>query len=93
MEAFNLPQSNKENLQGLDKVNQDKDLEFRVDDLWYKIGAEQPFSGLSLSYHENGKVRSQTKVKEGKAYGLIEEWDENGSRLGTQFKNEFISSE
>ena len=93
MEAFNLPQSNKEDLQGLDKVNQDKDLEFRVDDLWYKIGAEQPFSGLSLSYHENGKVRSQTKVKEGKAYGLIEEWDENGSRLGTQFKNEFISSE
>jgi antitoxin component YwqK of YwqJK toxin-antitoxin module len=48
---------------------------------------------LALSYHENGKVRSQTKVKDGKAYGLIEEWDENGTRLGQSFKNEFRVSQ
>tara|TARA_B100002019_G_scaffold88610_1_gene76731 strand:- start:209 stop:355 length:147 start_codon:yes stop_codon:yes gene_type:complete len=44
---------------------------------------------VALSYHENGKIRSQTKIKEGKAYGLIEEWDENGTLKGTKFKDEF----
>ena len=50
-------------MEGLEKVNQDKDLEFREDQVWYKIRDEVPFTGVALSYHENGKVRSQTKVK------------------------------
>ena len=53
------------------------------------LGEKKPFSGLAISYHENGKRRSQTTVKDGVAYGLIEEWDENGTRLGANFKDEF----
>ena len=93
MDAFTLPQGETEDLSNLEKVDQDKDLEFRKDQTWYKIGGDSPFTGLALSYHENGKVRSQTRVKEGKAYGLIEEWDENGTRLGQNFKNEFRYSQ
>jgi len=89
MEAFNLPQGTSDDLEGLEKVDQDKELEFREDQMWYKIGDQLPFTGVALSYHENGKIRSQTKVKDGKAYGLIEEWDENGTILGTKFKGEF----
>ena len=89
MDAFNLPQGKVNDLEGLEKVNQDKDLEFREDQVWYKLGDEVPFTGVALSYHENGKIRSQTKIKEGKAYGLIEEWDENGTLKGTKFKDEF----
>jgi hypothetical protein len=89
MDAFDMPQGKSDDLSGLEKVDQDKELEFREDQMWYKIKGDSPFTGLALSYHENGKVRSQTKVKDGKAYGLIEEWDENGTRLGQSFKNEF----
>ena len=89
MDAFNLPQGKVDDLEGLEKVNQDKDLEFREDQVWYKLGDEVPFTGVALSYHENGKIRYQTKIKEGKAYGLIEEWDENGTLKGTKFKDEF----
>ena len=93
MDAFDMPQGKTEDLNGLEKVDQNKDLEFREDQMWYKIGDELPFTGLALSYHENREIRSQTKVKEGKAYGLIEEWDENGTRLGQNFKNEFRVSQ
>jgi antitoxin component YwqK of YwqJK toxin-antitoxin module len=48
---------------------------------------------LALSYHENGEIRSQTKIKEGEAYGLIEEWDENGTKKGAKFKDEFERSQ
>jgi antitoxin component YwqK of YwqJK toxin-antitoxin module len=93
MDAFDMPQGKTEDLNGLEKVDQNKDLEFREDQMWYKIGGDLTFTGLALSYHENGEIRSQTKVKEGKAYGLIEEWDENGTRLGQNFKNEFRVSQ
>ena len=93
MDAFDMPQGKTEDLNGLEKVDQNKDLEFREDQMWYNIGDDLPFTGLALAYHENGKIRSQTKVKEGKAYGLIEEWDENGTRLGQNFKNEFRVSQ
>ena len=92
MDAFNLPQGNAGDIGDLEKVNQEKDLEFREDQMWYKIGELTPFSGLALSYHENGQLRSQTKVKDGLAYGLIEEWDENGTLKGAKFKNEFQNS-
>ena len=92
MDAFNLPQGNAGDIGDLEKVNQEKDLEFREDQMWYKIGELTPFSALALSYHENGQLRSQTKVKDGLAYGLIEEWDENGTLKGAKFKNEFQNS-
>ncbi len=71
------------------QANQDEDLEFRKDGLWYEIQSDVPFTGFGQAYHPNGKLRSRTKIKDGVAYGLIEEWDENGSILGTPFKDEF----
>ena len=88
-DSLGLPERKSEDLQSMSRVDQDKDLEFRDDELWYKVGDEIPFTGLAIAYHDNGKIRSQTKIKEGAAYGLIEEWDRNGTRLGTNFKNEF----
>ena len=76
-------------LQGFPKVDQDKELEFREDQLWYRIGATEPFTGVAEAFHDNGEVRSRTKVRDGLAYGLIEVWDENGTLTGPKFKNEF----
>ena len=74
----------------LPELNQDKDLEFREDGLWYQVGSQETFSGVAVAYHEdNVTVRTKTKLKEGKAYGLIEEWDENGTLKGQLFKDEF----
>ena len=46
-------------------------------------------TGVAEAFHENGKLRSSTKIKDGKAYGLIREWDENGTSIGPRFKDEF----
>ena len=74
----------------LPELNQDKDLEFREDGLWYQVGSQETFSGVAVAYHEdNVTVRTKTKLRDGKAYGLIEEWDENGSLKGQLFKDEF----
>ena len=74
----------------LPELNQDKDLEFREDGLWYQVGSQETFSGVAVAYHEdNVTVRTKTKLRDGKAYGLIEEWDENGSLKGQLFKGEF----
>lgn len=70
-------------------MDQDKELEFREDQLWYRIGATEPFTGVAEAFHDNGEVRSRTKVRDGLAYGLIEVWDENGTLTGPKFKNEF----
>ena len=64
-------------------LDQEKDLEFREDGLWYQIGSDSPFTGFADAFHKNGKIRSRTKVKNGLSYGLIEEWDENGTKKGT----------
>ncbi len=72
------------------KLDQDKELEFRKNGLWYEIDSNASFSGFAEAYYPNGSLRSRTKVKEGVAYGLIEEWDENGTKLGTPFKDEFL---
>ena len=89
LDGLSMEPTKKNDLANMDSVNLDTDLEFKEDQLWYKIGEKKPFSGLAISYHENGKRRSQTTVKDGVAYGLIEEWDENGTRLGANFKDEF----
>lgn len=74
----------------LPELNQDKELEFREDGLWYQVGSQETFSGVAVAYHEdNVTVRTKTKLRDGKAYGLIEEWDENGSLKGQLFKDEF----
>ena len=74
----------------LPEINQDKDLEYREDGLWYKVGSEETFSGVAVAYHDdNVTVKTRTKLKDGKAYGLIEEWDENGTLRGSRFKDEF----
>jgi hypothetical protein len=87
--SFPEIESDKDSVENLPQANQNKELEFRENGLWYKIGDESPYSGAALDFHENGKMKSRTRVVEGKAIGLIEEWDENGSVLGVLFKDEF----
>ena len=75
--------------ENLAEANQNTELEYRKDDLWYKIGDDTPYNGYAIDFHENGKMKSRTSISEGKAVGLIEEWDENGSIRGVLFKDEF----
>ena len=79
----------KDSIENLPQANQNTELEFRKDGLWYKIGGESAYSGAALDFHENGAMKSRTKIVEGKAIGLIEEWDENGTIQGIRFKDEF----
>ena len=86
-DALNLPERKTDSAEGMPVADQDKEIEFREDGLWYETGSVEPFSGTAVSYHEDGKMKSRTKVKDGKAYGLIEEWDENGSLRDNLFKD------
>lgn len=72
----------------LPAVNQDTDLEFRADQLWYKVGEDKPFSGAALRHHPNGKMMSRTIIQAGKPLGLIEEWDADGKVVGPRFRDE-----
>ena len=45
MDAFDMPQGKSDDLSGLEKVDQDKDLEFREDQMWYKIKGDYPLRG------------------------------------------------
>ena len=83
------PSALEEETKELPVANQDKELEFRKDGLWYEIGSGEAFSGIAESYYENGSMKTRTKVQDGKAYGLIEEWDDNGTLTGPRFKDEF----
>ena len=86
---FSESDNKKDSIENLPQANQNTELEFRKDGLWYKIGGESAYSGAALDYHENGAMKSRTKIMEGKAIGLIEEWDENGTIQGIRFKDEF----
>ena len=86
---FSESDNKKDAIENLPQANQDTELEFRKDGLWYKIGDNSSYSGAALDYHENGVIKSRTKIVEGKAIGLIEEWDENGTIQGIRFKDEF----
>ena len=86
---FSELDNKKDSIESLPQANQNTELEFRKDGLWYKIGGESAYSGAALDYHENGAMKSRTKIMEGKAIGLIEEWDENGTIQGIRFKDEF----
>jgi len=63
------------------------ELEFRSDQLLYKIGAEKPLTGAIVEMHSNGKMKSRTLVKDGFTTGLIEEWDSNGNPVGSNFND------
>jgi hypothetical protein len=69
-------------------ADQETELELRKDQLWYNIGAEKAFTGAAVEMHPNGKMKSRTLMKDGISFGLIEEWDVNGSVVGTKFKDE-----
>ena len=69
-------------------ADQETELELRKDQLWYKIEAEKPFTGAAVEKHSNGKMKSRTLMKDGISFGLIEEWDANGSVVGPKFKDE-----
>jgi len=88
-DAMNFPQSNVKDLDTLPFVDQDTELQQRADGLWYKLEQDIPFEGIAVTFYKNGKKKTRTQFKEGFAYGLIEEWDANGSSLGPKFKGEF----
>ena len=69
-------------------ADQETELELRKDQLWYKIGAEKSFTGAAVEKHSNGKMKSRTLIKDGRSFGLIEEWDANGSVVGPKFKDD-----
>ena len=89
LEKLNLPGPTISDPADLPSANQDTELELREDQLWYRIGEDKPFSGAAISLHPNGKLKSRTKVQDGAAYGLIEQWDANGTIIGILFKDEF----
>ena len=78
-----------DSIENFPQADQTKELEFRKDGLWYKIEDESPFDGAAVDFYDNGEMKSRTKIVEGKAIGLIEEWDENGTMKGIRFKGEF----
>ena len=78
-----------DSIESLPQADQTKELEFRKDGLWYKIEDESPFNGAAVDFHKNGEMKSRTKIVDGKAIGLIEEWEENGTMKGIRFKGEF----
>jgi hypothetical protein len=88
-ENLTEPENKLEDMNSLPQADQSKELEFREDGLWYKIDQESPYDGAAVDFFENGKMKSRTKMVEGKAVGLIEEWDENGTIKGIRFKHEF----
>ena len=69
-------------------ADQETEMELRKDQLWYKIDAEKPFTGAAIEKHPNGEMKSRTLMKDGISFGLIEEWDVNGSVVGPKFKDE-----
>lgn len=88
-DALQFPQ---ENLQDLDQspfVDRDKELVLRSDGLWYKTSDGVPYEGIALTFHENGSKKTRAQYREGSPFGLIEEWDANGSVVGPRFKGEF----
>ena len=57
----------KDSIENLPQANQNTELEFRKDGLWYKIGGESAYSGAALDFHENGAMKSRTKINHSSA--------------------------
>ena len=45
----------------------------------YEVNSSTPFTGISLSYHENGQVNQRATFKDGKMEGITEDYFENGT--------------
>lgn len=48
--------------------------------LYYKIGADQPFSGKAIERYENGKKKIEGSFKEGAEVGIWILWDQDGNQ-------------
>jgi hypothetical protein len=49
------------------------------DGLFYRVGSDEPFTGRSLKYHENGRLMNRTEYRDGKKKGVSEWFWENGT--------------
>ena len=48
------------------------------DGITYEVNSTTPFTGSSVSYHENGQLSTKVNIKNGKPDGLMENYYENG---------------
>ena len=88
-DGLQFAQEEAEDLEQAPFVDQNEELQQRLDGFWYNKADDLPYTGIGVTFHQNGEKKTRTKFSEGLAIGLIEEWDENGSLVGPQFKNEF----
>ena len=58
------------------EVSHDKLVE--RDGVTYQVDSDEPFTGRSVRFHENGKLENKTDYKDGKKNGLSEWYWENG---------------
>ena len=58
-----------------------KNLEFREDGLWYQSGANKPFTGTAVRFHENGIRSWSTHLDAGIPKGRVREWDQEGKEI------------
>jgi hypothetical protein len=88
-DGLQFAQEEAEDLEQAPFVDQNEALQQRLDGFWYNKADDLPYTGIGVTFHQNGEKKTRTKFSEGLAIGLIEEWDDNGSLVGPQFKNEF----
>ena len=48
------------------------------DGIYYEVDSQTPYSGSSVSYHENGQLEHSGNYKDGKMEGYAELYYENG---------------
>ena len=48
--------------------------------LVYEVNSQTPFTGSSVSYYDNGRLKEKENYKDGKADGLYETYYENGQQ-------------
>ena len=45
----------------------------------YEVNSQTPFTGIEVSYHENGQLWFKHNRKDGKRHGLYEKYEEDGT--------------
>ena len=54
----------------------------------YLVNSEEPFTGTTVSYYENGQLKYKENYKDGKLDGLRESYYENGQlRMKANYKD------
>ena len=57
----------------------------------YKINSTTPFTGSSVSYHDNGQLESRGNYKNGRKEGLSEKYHDNGQlEWRRNYKDELV---